>query len=107
MFVLHYRALLRSEAGQLIINLSFSLIGVYIFFILAIHSTSFHVMCAIVSAFLQYFFLVAFMVMAAEAVSLYIKTVVVIGTKIRKLSMKAYIICWGEFAHLSSTYVNI
>ena len=52
--------------------------------------------CAVSAAVLQYFFLVTFMVMAAEAVNLYMKLVVVLGASIRHFVIKAAIVAWSE-----------
>ena len=53
--------------------------GLYIAFIVSIHTSSVVGVCAVSAAILQYFFLVTFMVMAAEAINLYMKLVVVLG----------------------------
>ena len=50
----------------------------------------------LVAALLQYFFLVSFMAMAVEAFNLYMKLVVVLGSKISYYALKAAIICWGK-----------
>ena len=70
--------------------------GLYITFVFAIHSRKVTGLCAFVAAVLQYFFLVTFMSMAAEAINLYIKLVVVLGVKIEKFVLKAVIVTWGE-----------
>ena len=90
------RKLRQSDHGQLLLNLCFALLGLYFFFILAIHSTAVMGLCMLVAALLQYFFLVCFMAMAAEAINLYMKLVVVLGSKISYYTLKAAIVCWGE-----------
>ena len=92
---------MKTEHGQLIINLSLSLIGVYVSFISAIHSIHNSIMCGLVAALLQYFFLVAFLVMAIEAVDLYKKTVLVFKPKINSFAKKIYITCWGNLSNES------
>ena len=92
----YYRKLRTSENGQLLINLCLALIGLYVTFIFAIHSTPVIGLCAFVAAALQYFFLVSFMIMAAEAISLYMKLVVVLGRNIPHFVMKATLISWGK-----------
>ena len=62
---------------------------------MAIHSPPVPGLCAAMGALLHYFFLVTFMVMAAEAIHLYIKLVVVLGTAIEQYILKATITCWG------------
>ena len=69
--------------------------GLYITFIIALHSTHVKGLCAFVGAVLQYFFLVTFMTMAAEAINLYMNLVIVLGKKIPHYVLKAIIICWG------------
>ena len=90
------RKLRSSDHGQLLLNLCFALLGLYLTFIMAIHSPPAPGLCAVVGALLHYFFLVTFMVMAAEAINLYIKLVVVLGTTIEYYVLKASITCWGE-----------
>ena len=68
--------------------------GLYITFIFAIHSTRVTGLCALTAALLQYFFLVTFMLMASEAINLYTKLVVVLGTKINHFVLKATLISW-------------
>ena len=70
-----------SDHGQLLINLCLALSGLYIAFIFAVHSQSVPGLCAFTAAVLQYFFLVTFMVMAAEAINLYMNLVIVLGKK--------------------------
>ena len=95
MFCAH-RKLRSSDHGQLLLNLCVALLGLYITFVFAVHSSGAPPLCAMVSILLQYFMLVVFMVMAAEAINLYLKLVVVLGYTITLYSMKAAIICWGE-----------
>ena len=78
-----------SEHGQLLINLCFALMGLYITFIFAVHSRTVIGLCAVSAAVLQYFFLVTFMLMAAEAINLYMKLVVVLGSNIPHYVLKA------------------
>ena len=65
-------------------------------FIAAIHSKENKMACAFIAAILQYFFLVTFLSMAAEAVNLYLKLVVILGKKIEKFVIKSIIIIWGN-----------
>lgn len=65
-------------------------------FILAIHSKDVSVLCAIVAILLQYFFLVTFMLMGAEAINLYLKLVIVLGGTIEHYVLKAAVICWSK-----------
>ena len=90
------RKLRTSDHGQLLLNLCFALMGLYITFIIAVHSTRVPGLCAVVGAVLQYFFLVTFMIMAAEAIHLYMNLVIVLGIKIQHFVLKATILSWGK-----------
>ena len=61
--------------GQLLINLSCSLIGVYVTFIMAGLVTTVPPLCGVVAALLQYFMLVFFGWTSVEALFLYQKLV--------------------------------
>ena len=71
--------------------------GLYLSFICALHSTPVIGLCAFFSALLQYFFLVTFMSMTAEAINLYFKLVVVLGYKISHYVIKAVTFSWGKY----------
>lgn len=73
--------------------------GLYISFIIALHSRYVEGLCAFVAALLQYFFLVTFSAMAAEAVNLYMNLVIVLGRKISHYVLKATIVCWSELTY--------
>ncbi|XP_019862297.1 PREDICTED: uncharacterized protein LOC109590854 [Amphimedon queenslandica] len=83
-----------SDHGQLLLNLCFALLGLYLSFIVALHSKNINIFCAFSGAVLQYFFLVTFIVMAAEAIHLYIKLVIVLGRKIENYVLKATVVSW-------------
>ena len=91
-----YRKLRTSDHGQLLLNLCFALMGLYITFIFAVHSRDVPGLCAVTGAVLQYFFLVTFMVMAAEAINLYMNLVIVLGRKINRFVLKATIVSWSK-----------
>ena len=92
-----YRKLRCLDHGKLLVNLCIALIGMYVTFIMGVHSTGVPVLCAIVGAMLQYFFLATFMIMAAQAIDLYYKlVVVVVGGKINFYVLKATLLCWSK-----------
>lgn len=94
-----YRKLRASVPGKLLLNLCFALIGLYSMFIMAYHSTTVIPLCAVAGGLLHYFMLVMFAVMAAEAINLYIKLVVVLGWHAvqRHYVLKATLVCWSKF----------
>ena len=65
-------------------------------FIAAIYSMPNVGLCSFVAAALHYFFLVAFMTMAVEAVSLYINLIVVLGRTIHRFVIKGVIVSWSK-----------
>ena len=108
MFILSTcRNLRTSDHGQLLLNLCFALIGLYITFIIAVQSKEVPDFCAVVGAVLQYFFLVTFMVMAAEAILLYMNLVIVLGSKIRHFVLKATILSWSKCDDQCGTVIII
>ena len=97
-YYIHNRKLRTSIHGQILINLSLSLIGIYIFFLIGGHVTSVPALCGISSALLHYFVLVFFGWTAVEAVWLYLNLVKVFGIQslASKFTLKAGIPTWGE-----------
>ena len=94
-----YRKLRTSDHGQLLLNLCFALMGLYVSFIIALHSKDVTGLCVFIAAILQYFFLVTFAVMTAEAVNLYMNLVIVLGGKIHRFVLKVTILSWGQWFH--------
>ena len=101
-----FRQLRESENGQLIVGLCFALLGLYITFIISAHSTTVPDLCVMASALLQYFFLAAFLIMAAEAINLYMKLVIVLGSGFQHYTLKAMIVSWGKFDELKCLHVD-
>lgn len=93
---MYYRKLRSSGHGQLLLNLCFALLGLYLSFIVALHSKDTNIFCAFSGAVLQYFFLVTFIVTAAEAIDLYINLVIVLGHKIDHFVLKATVVSWSK-----------
>ena len=103
----YYRSLRRNEHGKLLINMSISLICLYVIFMIAGLVTSVEVLCGLVSALFQYFMLVFFGWTAAEAVNLYYKLVRVLGKPVEHYVLKAALIVWCEFKHNNNIMVVI
>lgn len=99
-----YRKLRHSTNGKLLINLSISLLGIYIFFVVGGHIRPYgdtyavDITCAISSAILHYFMLVYFGWTAAEALNLYFSLVEVLEARsIRHYTLKAGLVVWGMY----------
>ena len=75
-----------------------SLAGLYICFLVGGHVTTIPVLCGFSAAFLHYFMLVFFAWTAVEALWLYIKLVMVLGTQSIEnfYIIKAGIPAWGK-----------
>lgn len=80
----------------MLLNLCFGLMGLYLTFVLAIHSSATPALCALVAALLQYFLLVVFLASACQAINLYMKLVIVVGRTISNFALKSTIATWGE-----------
>ena len=93
-----YRKLRKKEHEQILINLSFALMGLYLVFILGANTAPIPPLCGISAALLQYFLLVFFAWTSAEAFYLYQKLVKVLGVKqISRLVLKIGLIVWRTF----------
>ena len=100
-----FRNLRKKEHEQILINLCFALMGMYLVFILGAHAAPIPVLCGISAALLQYFMLVFFSWTAVEAFFLYRKLVKVLGVReIRWLVLKIGLIVWGTF---TSQYIYL
>lgn len=92
-----FSKLRKSDANKLLINLCFALLGLYLTFFLAAQGNKISTfLCAVVGALLHYFLLVVFFIMAAEAIDLFIKLVIVLGSTIQHYLTKAVIIAWSK-----------
>ena len=94
-----HRKLRTSIHGQILINLSAALMGLYIMFAIGGSAVSIPAMCGISSALLHYFILVFFGWTAVEAVWLYLKIVKVLGIQKYEESyiLKAALPTWCKF----------
>ncbi len=77
----HGRKLRVNTHGHVLINMSISLLGLYVSFLIAGFTTGVPGLCGLVSALVQYFFLVFFAWTTAESIWLYLKLVTVFGSE--------------------------
>ena len=97
----YFRNLRKKEHEQILINLCFALMGMYLAFILGAHAAPVPVLCGISAALLQYFMLVFFSWTSVEAFYLYQKLVKVLGVKeVPWLVLKIGLIVWCTFTLL-------
>ena len=90
------RTLRRKEHGRILINISVSLLCLYVVFVVAGLVTSVGPLCGLVAALFHYIMLVFFGWTAAEAVFLYHKLAVVLGNPIHHYVWKAGLTVWCE-----------
>ncbi|XP_064387511.1 uncharacterized protein LOC135335851 isoform X2 [Halichondria panicea] len=91
------KKLLAEKQNQILVNMSISLICLYVTFLIGGFTVGVPPLCGIMSALLQYFFLVFFSWAAVEAVWLYLKLVVVMGSQslTSKFMLKAGLPAWS------------
>ena len=86
----------------MLLNLNFGLLGVYVMFIISLHATELEPLCAVAGGFLHYFMLATFFLMAAEAINMYLKLVVVMGIPeflSNRYVLKVALIAWSKSVH--------
>ena len=95
-----YRKLRTSIHGQILINLSLALMGLYILFIIGGSAVPIPAVCGISSGLLHYFILVFFGWTTVEAIWLYLKIVKVLGTHTYevKFILKAGLPTWCKYS---------
>ena len=98
--ILFRRKLLADKQNQILINISISLMFLYFTFLIGGFTVGVPPLCGVMSALLQYFFLVFFSWSAVEAVWLYLKLVVVMGSQslTSKFMLKAGIPAWCKLS---------
>ncbi len=99
-----HRKLRASEHGQILINLSVALIGLYVFFLLGGHVTTVTGLCGLTSALIQYCFLVFFAWTAVEAAYLYQKFVRVLNKPIPHFIVISTLVAWGKLLVCVANY---
>ena len=95
---MHYfcRKLRSSEPSQLLINLCFGFLGIYIAYIIALHATAVSGLCVLAGVLVHYFLLATFFIMAADAI-LIVNKLIFVFFKIRRYVAIASIISWCKF----------
>ena len=90
----HCRPLRSSEHGQILINISVSLVCLYLTFLMGAHAIPVPVLCSVSAALLHYFMLVFFGWTAVEAFYLYRKLVKVMVSTEPKIVLYAALVAW-------------
>nr|XP_054767480.1 adhesion G-protein coupled receptor G2-like [Lytechinus pictus] len=93
--LLGFRKLRRKQPQQILINLTFALLALYVTFVIGIDRPSWNIGCTIVAILLHYFCLASLSWMGVEAFSMYMSFVRVMDTYIPKLILKCCLVGWG------------
>ena len=96
LFIPNHRKLRQSEASQLLLLLCFAFLGIYLAYIFAYFATPVPGLCAVAGALVHYTLLVTFVTMAAEAIYIFLK-IVIVFTSVDRYVAKAGIVAWREF----------
>ncbi|XP_041478680.1 uncharacterized protein LOC121426444 isoform X2 [Lytechinus variegatus] len=93
--LLGFRKLRRKQPQQILINLTFALLALYVTFVIGIDRPNWNRGCMIVAILLHYFCLASLSWMGVEAFSMYMSFVRVMDTYIPKLIFKCCLVGWG------------
>nr|XP_054767677.1 adhesion G-protein coupled receptor G7-like [Lytechinus pictus] len=93
--LLGFRKLRRKQPQQILINLTFALLALYVTFVIGIDRPNWKRGCIIVAILLHYFCLASLSWMGVEAFSMYMSFVRVMDTYIPKLIFKCCLVGWG------------
>ena len=78
-------------------QLSIAMLGMLVFFLVGIERTENEAVCTIMSLIIQYFTLAAIFWMAAEAVLMFKKLIIVFGELTIRFFLTVSLICWCEY----------
>ena len=100
------RKLRSSQPSQLLVNLCFGFLGIYMAYILALHATAVSGLCVLAGVLVHYFLLATFLIMAADAILIFCKLIFVFVT-IRRYVLIAAVISWCKFLTFCSVYITL
>ncbi|KAK3102670.1 hypothetical protein FSP39_013054 [Pinctada imbricata] len=92
---LFFRKLRQGRAQQTLFNLALAMLFSWVVFLVGIKQTYHYIGCLIVAALLHYFILASFMWMLMEAFLQYLTFVKVLGTYVRRYTLKSVLVAWG------------
>ncbi|XP_030850153.1 adhesion G-protein coupled receptor G2 isoform X3 [Strongylocentrotus purpuratus] len=93
--LLGFRKLRGKRPQQIIVNLCFALLCLYVIFVIGIDRPTWRISCTVVAILLHYFCLASLAWMGVEAFSMYMSFVRVMDTYIPKLLLKCCLVGWG------------
>ncbi|KAJ8036430.1 Adhesion G-protein coupled receptor G6 [Holothuria leucospilota] len=86
-----------SRPQQIVLNICFALLGLYLSFLAGIDQTHNHIPCVIFGALIHYFTLATVTWMSVEAVNMYLLFVKIFNAQINYFMIKASVIGWGVY----------
>ena len=101
-FMLMTRKLYSKQPQQIMINLCFALLGLYLVFVLGIDRRHPTALCVIVGFVIHYFLLVSMAWMLVEGVNMYLLFVKVYNVSVSNFMLKASLCAWGKILHAVS-----
>ena len=100
------RKLRTSDVGQMLLNVCFALLGLYVAFLISTSAESLaetkpgRKVCGFFSALLHYFMLAYFLWTAAESLFLFVKLFKIHHGRMTTYIYVAMAICWSKFSQL-------
>ncbi|XP_072050890.1 uncharacterized protein [Amphiura filiformis] len=92
---LNIRKLRDKQPQRILIHLSFSLLGLYVVFLIGIEQTHWKHGCTAVAGLMHYFTLTSISWMAVEAINMYYVFIQVMNSQVSRFMLKASIFAWG------------
>ncbi|XP_033125664.1 adhesion G-protein coupled receptor G6-like [Anneissia japonica] len=92
---MYFKHLRGKRPQRILLNLCFSLLFLYLTFVIGIELTKCYSCCIIVAIMLHYFVLTSLFWMLVEAINMYLKFVLVFYEEIRCFMLKSVILGWG------------
>ncbi|KAJ8036420.1 Adhesion G-protein coupled receptor G4 [Holothuria leucospilota] len=93
---LNCRKLRSNRPQQIILNLCFALLGLYLSFLIGIEQVHLEIGCTVFGAFIHFFTLSSVAWMSVEATNMYLLFVKVFNANIRHFILKASLVGWGK-----------
>ena len=101
-----YRRLRQKHPQQILINLCFALLGLYLVFVIGIDQPSWGNGCVTVAVLIHFFCMASIVWMGVEAFSMYLMFVKVMNTYTPNLLLKSCLVGWGEFSFIFCWFIQ-
>ncbi|XP_033099300.1 adhesion G-protein coupled receptor G2-like [Anneissia japonica] len=92
---MYFKHLRGKRHQRILLNLCFSLLFLYLTFVIGIELTSCYSCCIVIAIMLHYFVLTTLFWMLVEAINMYLQFVLVFYHEIRRFTLKSVLLGWG------------